>query len=163
MADLFQKIGKSLTHEQVDEIARTGVVPSHLKNSEDKMYYVIFMNFAIEMRSNTNEETFVDGEAIVTTGRRNTFLRIKEYLENDEEATTDLDKSIVMVEGVDASKHVSLLRFIRLCNSNYPDDAIDEDFLNVFFLDTNTPMEKTIQQQATGFGGNAGTMLNKEE
>ena len=161
MADLFQKIGKSLTQEQVDEIARTGVVPSHLKDSEDKMYYVIFMNFAIEMRSNTNEETFVDGEAIVTTGRHNTFLRIKEYLENDEEATTDLDKSIVMVEGVDASKHVSLLRFIRLCNSNYPDDAIDEDFLNVF-LGANTPME-TIQQQATGFGGNAGTMLNKEE
>lgn len=158
--NVFQSINKPLTQEQADEIARTGTIPSHLKNAEDKMYYVIFMNYAIEMRSNTNEETFVDGEAIVTTGRHNTFLRIKDYLENDEEATTDLEKSMVMVEGVDASKHVSLIRFIRLCNTNYPDDAIDEDFINVF-LGMNMPTENTAT--ATGFGGNAGTMLNKEE
>lgn len=158
--NVFQSINKPLTQEQADEIARTGVIPSHLKNAEDKMYYVIFMNFAIEMRSNTNQETFVDGEAIVTTGRHQTFLRIKDYLENDEEATTDLEKSMVMVEGVDASKHISLIRFIRLCNTNYPDDAIDEDFINVFLGINNMPTENIA---ATGFGGNAGTILNKEE
>lgn len=158
--NVFQSINKPLTQEQADEIARTGVIPSHLKNAEDKMYYVIFMNYAIEMRSNTNEETFVDGEAIVATGRHQTFLRIKDYLENDEEATTDLEKSMVMVEGVDASKHVSLIRFIRLCNTNYPDDAIDEDFINVFLGIGNMSTENIT---ATGFGGNAGTMLNKEE
>jgi hypothetical protein len=181
MSGLFQQINGNITQEQVMEIAKTGVVPSHLKSVDDKVYYIIMRNYMITMYSNIagvmdEYPMEIDGEAFIVAGRHNAFNIIKEYLTRDGENGTDLRKSIVMVEGVDAAKGVSLYRFIKLCNQAYPDEAIDEEFLEESiqgFTDwkenNNAPSYDIVkaveesQKPATGFGGNAGTLMNEEE
>lgn len=177
MSSLFQQINGNITQEQVMEIAKTGVVPSHLKSVDDKVYYIIMRNFMIVMYSNIAgvQDEYpmeIDGEAFIVVGRHNAFNTIKEYLSRDGEEGTDLKKSIVMVEGVDASKGVSLYRFIKLCNQAYPDEAIDEEFLERAInglndWEKNAPnIAKAVEDSsrtATGFGGNAGTLMNEEE
>ena len=168
MANVFQQIEGNLTEEQVMEIVQTGVVPSHLKPVEDKVYYIIMRNYMIKLFSNITDEEEeqleIDGEAFIVLGRHNAFKTIKEYLSRDAEESTDLRKSIVMVEGVDAGKNVSLYRFIKLCNKAYPDEAIDDEFLENAINGFNDD-DKIINNNvsATGFGGNAGTLMNEEE
>ena len=179
MSGLFQQINGNITQEQVMEIAKTGVVPSNLKSVDDKVYYIIMRNYMTVMYSNiagvTDEYPMeIDGEAFIIIGRHNAFNTIKEYLSRDGENGTDLRKSIVMVEGVDAAQGVSLYRFIKLCNQAYPDEAIDEEFLEKSiqgFTDWENDKKEFPDDMkamnnnavATGFGGNAGTLMNEEE
>lgn len=179
MSGLFQQINGNITQEQVMEIAKTGIVPSHLKSVDDKVYYIIMRNYMTVMYSNiagvTDEPMEIDGEAFIVVGRHNAFNTIKEYLSRDGENGTDLRKSIVMVEGVDAAQGVSLYRFIKLCNQAYPDEAIDEEFLEKAiqgFTDWENDKKEFPDDMkamnnnnavATGFGGNAGTLMNEEE
>lgn len=159
---LFQEIKGKPTAEQVQQIARTGQVPSELKSAEDKVYFVIFRSFMIILKSEMAEMD-IDGEAIIVEGRHNVFLKIKEYIENEYAMSIDLRTSLVMVEGVDAGKAVSLYRFIKLCNQVYPEDAIPEETLDAYIEGFNDEEEVRKQPPATGFGGNAGTLLNGEE
>lgn len=169
MANVFQQINGPVSEEQITEIVKTGKVPSHLKTAEDKVYYVIFRNFMFDFLSSAAEDFKIDGEVIITVGRYETFKRIKKYLENDGELGTDFRYSTVMVEGVDAAKGISLYRFIKLCNKAYPNEAFDEEELEERthgFIDDNSESNSINRNKmATGFGGNAGTMLNdnKEE
>lgn len=175
MSDLFQRIEGEVTEEQVAEIVKTGVVPSHLKSVDDKVYFIIMRNFMVVMYSNiagydSDQPMEIDGEAFIVTGRHNAFVTIKEYLEEDAEQSTDLRTSIVMVEGVDAAKGVSLYRFIQLCNQAYPDEAIDESILERMLNgisewkeESKRPNTVNNSGTTTGFGGNAGTLTNEEE
>lgn len=175
MSDLFQRIEGKVTEEQVTEIVKTGVVPSHLKSVDDKVYFIIMRNFMVVMYSNIagyDDEVpmEIDGEAFIVTGRHNAFTTIKEYLERDAENSTDLKTSIVMVEGVDAANGVSLYRFIKLCNQAYPDEAIDDSVLDnlingidVWHNSGQRPNAVNNSGITTGLGGNAGTLTNEEE
>lgn len=182
MAGLFYNVSPQATDEEKMRIAQTGEVPSHLKDVEDKQYFVIF-----RQRGNGNQnesaiysDLMVDGEVIIETGRRNTFKRIEEYLCCDasmsggEEISTSLKKSLVMVEGVDAGKAISLYRFIQLCFQKYPNDTnLNQEFLDIEanaedVVDTETKDEDKEESYdlasaiASGFGS-AGTYLNEEE
>lgn len=167
MSGLFQNINGNVTEEQVNEIARTGVVPSHLKTAEDKLYYVICRNYKYILTADIFEAE-IDGEALIGVGRHDVFVKIKDYLYNDVDMTTDLEKSLVMVEGVDAAKAISLYRFIKLCNSEYPDEALDniDEFIEAkrdWEARTEGNYNEKPNASATGFGGNAGTIMNEEE
>lgn len=174
MPDLFYSVDARATEEEKRTIAETGVVPSHLKSNEDKLYIVIFRNYMLNLFSCVSEDVAIDGEAIICKGRKAIFDRVKEYLANDGEQSTDLRKSIVMVEGVDMNKGVSLYRFLKLCNNAYPEDTIDEVYLEEMvsgFTDGINPdgepesyniikaVEKS-KKPTTGFG-NSGTLLNR--
>lgn len=147
MPNVFQQVTKPLNNEQIAQIAKTGVVPSSMKGPEDKLYIVILRE---------NEEMYtsdcieVNGFAIIAVGRKNVFDKVKDYLDSVER-TVDFEKSIVLVEGVDAGKGISLTKFINLCNNSYPDEA--------FELNIEEPHME--ERQATGFGGNAGTLMNE--
>jgi predicted nucleic-acid-binding Zn-ribbon protein len=184
MAGLFYNVDSKATEEEKMRIAQTGEVPSHLKNVEDKQYYVILRqcgNGNYQNTSSLSEDLMVDGEVIIETGRKNVFKRIEEYLCVDasmfdgNSISTSLKKSVVMVEGVDAGKAISLYRFLQLCIQKYPNDTN----LNQEFIDMEANAETDIANEATedkvkeesydlcsaiasGFGS-AGTYLNKEE
>jgi len=167
MSGLFQKINGDITQEQVMEIAKTGVVPSNLKSVDDKLYYAIMKNemFYMYSQASGEQDIEIDGEVLIAVGRKNIFDKIKEYLLNDGEGGTSLRESIVMVEGVDVAKSVSLYRFLTLCDQAYPDEAISEEFIayhNAQPYDINNAVKKS-EKTATGFGGNAGTLMNEEE
>lgn len=159
---LFQEIKGTPNAEQIQQIAKTGIVPSELKGPEDKVYTVIFRSYLVILQSEMSE-TSIDGEAIIVEGRHKVFMRIKEFLENEYTMSVDIRTSTVMVEGVDAGKAVSLYRFIKLCNNAYPDEAIPEEILDKYLEGFTDEEEVKKQPAATGFGGNAGTLLNREE
>lgn len=159
---LFQEIKGTPNADQIQRIAKTGQVPSELKSAEDKIYFVIFRSFMVILKSEMAEMD-IDGEAIIVQGRHKTFLKIKEFMENEYAMSIDLRTSLVMVEGVDAGKAVSLYRFIKLCNNAYPDDAISEETLDSYIEGFYDEEEVRKQPAATGFGGNAGTLLNNGE
>lgn len=162
MAGLFQQIQGNVSEQQIQEIVKTGKVPSNLKSAEDKVYTVIFRSYLSILQSSISEDTDISGEAIIAAGRRNIFEKIKNYLYNDAAQEVDVRTSIVMVEGVDAGNAVSLYRFIKLCNQAYSDDPFDDDMLEQYLSGFNDE-EEFRRREATGFGGNAGTIMNTEE
>lgn len=126
MAGLFTELNGHVTQEQLDRMNKSGIVPSDAKSPEEKRYTVIFVT-TDNLESQIAEGVEVN-EAIIVDGRYNIFNAIKNYLIADMEAEKiiDIKKSIVMVEGVDAGKAVSLYRFIGLCNKSYPNEEFDE-------------------------------------
>lgn len=161
---LFQKVKGNLTEEMVNHIVKTGEVPSNLKSNEDKVYYVTFRSYLIILNSQMAEDYEIHGETIITEGRKNTFNMIKDYLDNDAALAVDIRTSFVMVEGVDAGKHISLYRFIKLCNKAYPEEAYDEDKLESYLKDFYDEDEfRDKENKAIGLGGNAGTLMNEKE
>ena len=183
MAGLFYNVNPHATDEEKMRIAQTGEIPSHLKDVEDKQYFVILRqcgNGNYQNESVLCADLMVDGEVIIETGRKNTLKRIEEYLDYDasmfdgDEISTSLKKSLVMVEGVDAGKAISLYRFLQLCIQKYPNDTnLNQEFLDMEanaedVVDTEAKDENEAESYdlasaiASGFGS-AGTYLNEEE
>lgn len=159
MSSPFTTLANGVTREQIEAMAKTGQVPSNLKSEDSKMYIVIFACIEEDlMYSNMVSDEKIYGEAIICTGREATYERIISFLIADMETSIDLKRSRVLVEGVDAGKGVSLYRFIQLCKSKYPDKEIDlsRHMEALEEIDGETPT-----RQATGFGGNSGTLLNQ--
>lgn len=164
MKGLFTELNGNVTKEQIEKINKTGVVPSDAKSPEEKEYLVIFKSYLVALKSQIAEnEMDITGEAIIIRGRYNMFQKIKEYLDEDAEETIDLRTSMVMVEGVDAAKAVSLYRFILLCNKAYPDEQIPENITNHYLEGFNDEDEvKQSAQNATGSGNFSGTLLRED-
>lgn len=173
---LFQKINQGITNQQAEDIARAGVVPSNMKDPEDKVYFIIFRSYSIMPTSdiagrvdeNGHEQPFyIDGEALIVEGRHNAFTKIKEFIDGDFCNSIDMRLSLVMVEGVDAGKSISMYRFLKLCNRSYPNEKFNEELLESYITGFNDESEFREQEEkaisATGFGGNAGTITNEEE
>lgn len=162
MDKLFVELNGHVTEEQMKKINKTGVIPSEVKSPEIKNYCVIFRSHLLILKSQmADNEMEITGECIIVNGRRNMFLKIKEFLEEDAEMAVDIRRSMVMVEGVDAANCVSLYRFIKLCNASYPDEAIDEAYLNEYlegFYDENEVREAS----AAGNGNYCGTLLRED-
>lgn len=181
MAGLFYNVDPQATDEEKMRIAQTGEVPSHLKGVEDKQYFVILRqcgNGNYQNESVLSPDLMVDGEVIIETGRKNTLKRIEEYLVYDasmfdgDAVSTSLKKSLVMVEGVDAGKAISLYRFLQLCIQKYPNDTnLNQEFLDMEanaedVVDTETKDEEESYDLASAIAsgfGSAGTYLNEEE
>lgn len=164
MSGLFTQVANNLTDEQKKNIIKNhGVLQSNEKHAEEKTYCVIFRSYLRVLTSQLAEnEMPITGEAIIVLGRHNCFNKIKEYLDEDAEQTVDIRNSLIMVEGVDAAKAVSLYRFILLCNKEYQDEAIDEHILNSYlegFYDEEEVKESAL---ATGNGNYCGTLLREE-
>jgi hypothetical protein len=151
MPDVFQTLKNVPTKEQIEQIAKTGSVPTSMKGPEDKVYIAILKGYD-EMYSAYCADERIDGYAIIAVGRKELFERIKNYIMNNTEEEIDPNKSFVMVEGVDPTKGINLTRFINLCNKSYPND---EPF---YIADQEVEINT---RQATGFGGNAGTLTNE--
>jgi hypothetical protein len=161
MSSPFTTLSNGVTKEQIDAMARSGQVPSNLKSEVSKMYIVIFTHIDGTMYSEMSAAEEVDGEFIVCEGREATYDRIINFLNSDlEPCSVDINKSKVLVEGVDAGKSVSLLRFIGFCKNFYPNKEIDlSRHLEAIGVESDETAQVT--RQATGFGGNSGTMLNE--
>lgn len=171
---LFQTFSQQPTPEEMKQIAKTGVVPSHLKRPEDKLYMAILRPYDEEFYSQmtTQFDVPIDGEVVIEVGRKTMFNKLKEFFGLEESLSgVDIKTSIVLVEGVDANKGVSLYRFLELCNESYPDEEIDpevmEYYLQIAETEVNKPEENIPvtpnETVASGFGGNAGTMLQELE
>lgn len=172
MAGLFYTVNANATEEEKRQIAQTGVVPSHLKGAEDKQYIVVLKH--IHGTCSYISDTEIDGEVLIETGRKNIFKKIESYLLYDignsdgEGFETSLEKSFVLVEGVDITKCISLYRFLNLCFNNY-DSQLDPEILDRALVD-ETGNQDVLKEYnlneaiASGFGS-AGTLLNnnKEE
>lgn len=171
MAGLFYNVSANATEEEKMRIAQTGVVPSHLKGPEDKQYIVVLKHN--HGTSSYISDIEIDGEVLIETGRKNIFKKIESYLlydigNSDGEGCfeTSLEKSFVLVEGVDITKCISLYRFINLCFNNY-DSQLDPEILDRALVDETGNQDALKEYNleaaiASGFGS-AGTMLNKEE
>ena len=166
---VFQKLNGEISEGQINEIVKTGVIPSNLKDPESKIYFAIFRSYSRVLYSDfcSEESPYrqeIDGEVLICEGRYNIFNKIKEFIENDEERSIDMRTSIVMVEGVDAGKSISMYRFIKLCNQSYPNEKFDEDMLEMYINGFENEEEfRNVENKAVGFGGNAGTLTNEEE
>ena len=164
MSGLFVELNGHVTEEQMKQINKTGIIPSAAKSPEEKQYYVIFKSYLVVLKSQLADNGMdITGECIIVNGRHNMFDKIKEYLDEDAEMAVDIKNSLVMVEGVDSARAVSLYRFIKLCNKSYPNEAYPEEMLDKYlegFYD-----EKEIKNDviATGNGNYCGTLLEKEE
>lgn len=150
MAGLFTELNGHVTQEQLDRMNKSGIVPSDAKSPEEKRYTVIFVT------TDTLESQIAEGievnEAIIVDGRYNVFNAIKNYLiaDMETEKIIDIKKSIVMVEGVDAGKAVSLYRFIGLCNKSYPNEEFDE---------LNSYIEEEVNQMPNNTNTTTGNAL----
>lgn len=170
MAGLFYSVSNNATEEEKMRIAQTGVVPSHLKGPEDKQYIVVLKHN--HGTCSYISDTEIDGEVLIETGRKNIFKKIESYLLYDignsdgEGFETSLEKSFVLVEGVDITKCVSLYRFMNLCFKNY-DSELDPEILDRALIDETGNKDALKEYNleaaiASGFGS-AGTMLNNDK
>ena len=70
------------------------------------------------------------GNAIVFASRDDAYNAAKKLIEEDIDGDIDVDESKVIVDGVPIKQAVSLYRFMKHCESLYPDDdfRIDQYF-----------------------------------
>lgn len=160
MPGLFTELNGHVTQEQLDRMNKSGIIPSDAKSPEEKRYIVIFVT------KDTLESQIAEGieinESIIVDGRYNLFNAIKNYLiaDMETEKIIDIKKSIVMVEGVDAGKAVSLYRFIGLCNKSYPNEEFDE--LNSYIEEEVINPVPNNTNTATGNALFGGTFLKED-
>lgn len=164
--NVFQNLGNNVTKEQIDQIAKTGTVPSHLKSVEDKQWTaIITFDVDHEVWSMTSD-TPIYGEVIVEESRREMYDHLMTYIyECSDQYPIDFKKSKIIPEGVPIDKGLSLYNFIKICVKEYNEDFDWEWFNNVANVDdsSDTPHYVPLKDaQATGMGGNAGTMLKEE-
>lgn len=162
----FQQLG-NVTPEQIKQIAKTGQVPAHLKSAEDKDWMCIFAFYKDSLYSQLSD-TPIFGEVLKEHGRKEIFEKILDYIY---EASIDFDidfkKSIVLTEGIPFDKAMDLYNFIKICVKAYEDEIeFDMDwFENMISNKTDAEEEEQVHyvplKDATGFGGNAGTILNE--
>ena len=167
---LFQTMSHQPSEEERMQIAKTGVIPSHLKRPEDKLYMAILRPHDEELYSQLSAlDLSIDGEVIIEVGRKTIFNKLKEFFGLEESfCSINVKTSTVLVEGVDANKGVSLYRFLELCNEEYPDEAIDPEVMEYYLQMAETDFNKpeaalpVSNETVTSGFGNAGTMLNVE-
>lgn len=169
MAGLFTEASGSLSPEQITKIAkRGGVLNPDEKSPEEKVYLVVFkslydLNSSIIGETEDGTELPIDGECIVVHGRHRTFDRIRKFISLDTDDWLDVRKSFVCVEGVDPSNAVSLYRFIELCNSSYPNEAVDLSELIYEDSEISSDNNEVIATaQATGMANFGGTLLRED-
>lgn len=164
MGSLFTELNGHVTQEQIKQINKTGIVPPDAKSPEEKKYFIIFKSYLIDLRSQlADNEMTISGEAFIVYGRYHAFVSIKSYLDEDAERAVDVRESIVMVEGVDAGKGISLYRFLKLCNKAYPNEAFDDDTLEQYLEGFNNEEEfRAENSDAVGNGNFGGTFLKED-
>ena len=165
----FQQLGNNVTPEHIKQIAKTGQVPAHLKSAEDKDWMCIFAFYKDSLYSQLSD-TPIFGEVLKEHSRKEIFSKILDYIYEATSTDVELDfrKSIVLTEGIPFDKAMDLYNFIKICVKAYEDEIqFDMDwFENLISGKTDEEEEESVHyvplKDATGFGGNAGTILNNE-
>lgn len=176
---MFNKIVGKPTDEEILQMVKEEKVLPKFKDPEAKEYIAlicldnemdpIMPDVDCILRQLVEDNDTNSGVFVIRHGRRNMFEAIKKLLKIEESIDDmieecglqcvghiNLKHSTMMVEGLDVSQRsVDLYQFLRLCNNEYPEDAID---LEPYIKYLNINEEENEGPAATGFG-NAGTLI----
>lgn len=171
---MFKQIVGNPTPEEIELMVKEQSVPSKFKSPEDKEYLALIVMEDANMTDNVIDDclfkqvTSFGGESglfIIRRGRRRMFEALIDLFNFDAQEEyacngyISVKHSSVLVEGLSIDQRsVDLYQFIRLCNSEYPDIAIDIDGYLSSTATDEEEKDTNTSSSATGFGS-AGTLL----